>query len=71
MRCFPNVYFIKTMITLPENFVSGLISTMGETITDILPLVLFIVGILLAIYIISSIAWNTIENKQDYFNIKK
>jgi hypothetical protein len=59
------------MITLPENFVSGLISTMGETITDILPLVLFIVGILIAIYIISSIAWNTIENKQDYFNIKK
>jgi hypothetical protein len=62
---------IKTMITLPENFVTGLISTMGQTITDVLPLVLFIVGILLSIYIISSIAWNTIENKKEYFNNKK
>lgn len=61
---------IKKMIDLPENFVTGLISTMGETITDILPLFLFIVGILIAIYIISSIAWNTIENKQEWFNKK-
>jgi hypothetical protein len=59
------------MITLPTNFIDNLISTMGETITDVLPLVLFIAAILLAIWIISSIAWNTIENKQDYFNIKK
>lgn len=59
------------MINLPENFIDNLISVMGETITDVLPLILFIVGILLSIYIISSIAWNTIENKQDYFNNKK
>lgn len=58
------------MITLPENFINDLISTMSSTIGDIMPLFLFVVGILIAIYVIGNIAWNTIENKEDYFNKK-
>jgi hypothetical protein len=43
------------MITLPENFIDDLISTMGSTISDILPLVLFIAGIILACYILGGV----------------
>lgn len=58
------------MIDLPANFITDLISVMGNTISDLLPLVLFIIGILIGVYIVSSIAWNTIQNKEDWFNKK-
>jgi hypothetical protein len=59
------------MITLPANFIDNLISTMGGTISDVLPIFLFVAGIFLASWIIGNIAWGMIENKQDYFNNDK
>ena len=49
------------MITLPNNFIQDLITTMGTTISDVLPLVLFIVGILLACYILSGVFWSWVD----------
>jgi Na+/H+ antiporter NhaC len=39
------------MIPLPTGFIDNLISTMGGVFTDLLPLVLFIAGILIALFI--------------------
>jgi hypothetical protein len=50
------------MISLPVNFVDNLITTMGGTFTDCLPLVLFIGGITLAVFIFGGILNN--NNKQ-------
>ena len=49
------------MITLPTNFVTDLISTMGSTISDLMPLVLFIVGVVIACYILSNLFWSRID----------
>jgi len=54
-KCFPIVYQNKKMITLPQNFVSDLTDTMGGTMGDLLPLVLFIGGVTFGIYILISI----------------
>lgn len=52
---------IKKMITLPTNFIPDLISTMGSTISDVLPLALFVVGIILACYILSNVFWAWVD----------
>jgi hypothetical protein len=49
------------MITLPTNFVDNLISTMGTTISDVLPLALFVGGIILACYILSNVFWSWVD----------
>jgi hypothetical protein len=59
------------MITLPANFIDNLIATMGGTISDVLPIFLFVAGIFLASWIIGNMALGMIENKQDYFNNDK
>jgi len=51
------------MITLPNNFINDLISIMGSTISDILPLVLFIAGIILACYILSGVFWSWVDRQ--------
>jgi hypothetical protein len=43
------------MITLPANFIDNLISTMSGTFSDCLPLVLFIGGITIAVFIVGGI----------------
>lgn len=40
------------MLDLPENFVSGLISTMSLTASDIMPFALFVAGVIFGLYII-------------------
>jgi len=49
------------MITLPTNFITDLVSTMGGVMADIMPLVLLIVGILLACYVLRNIFWSWVD----------
>lgn len=49
------------MITLPNNFVADLITTMGGTMSDVLPLALFVGGVILGCYILSNAFWSWID----------
>jgi len=49
------------MINLPETAITDISSNMGGVISDLMPLVLFLGGIILAIYIVSSF----INNNKD------
>jgi hypothetical protein len=46
------------MITLPNNFINDLIGIMGNVFSDLMPLILLIIGLCLSIWIIESF-WGT------------
>jgi hypothetical protein len=59
------------MITLPANFITDLIGVMQSTFSDLLPLILLIVGVVLGVWVITNLIWGFKEKQQqDYFNNK-
>jgi hypothetical protein len=52
------------MITLPNNFISGLISTMGGVFTDLMPLILLVCGVLLGLYVLGELLGMLNKNKE-------
>lgn len=60
------------MINLPNNFINDLTGVMGDTFSDLMPLILFMIGISIGVYIISNLFWNWKERDQeDYFKNKR
>jgi len=53
------------MITLPANFIDNLISTMGGTISDILPVFLFVAGVFIGFLILERLLF-IMENFDNY-----
>ena len=53
------------MISLPTNFIDNLQAVMSNIFTDLLPLVLFIGGILIGLYVIGGVLNRDNSNKNN------
>jgi len=55
------------MIVLPSNFINNLIEMIRDVFSDLMPLILLVMGILLGGYILSNLFWNWKEREYDDF----